>query len=60
MIGQGITEEMVEAILLRPLTRPSTSRGIRYDGFWNDRRLCVVVDPDDETVIVSAFWNREE
>ena len=59
MIGQGISEEMVESILLRPLSTPSTSRGVRYDGIWEGQRLCVVVDANDEALIVSAFWYRE-
>ena len=40
---QGITQAMVEAVLLDQRWTPATSRNKRYDAMIGDRRLCVVV-----------------
>ena len=59
MIAQGISEAMVEAILLNPQWTPPTTRGVRYDSVIDGRRVCVVVDAGDETSVVTAFLYRE-
>ena len=60
MIAQAISESMVESVLLAAQWAPSTSRGIRYDGVIDGRRIGVVVDADDEALVVTTFWYREE
>ncbi len=61
MIQQGISEAMVEAVLLSPSWTPQRhSQNIRYDALVDGVRLAVVVAPRDETIIVSVFWIDRE
>lgn len=58
---QGITQAMVEAVLLDPQWTPATSRNTRYDAMVGDRRLCVIVAEEHSIpVVVTAFWYIEE
>ncbi len=60
MIEQGITEGMVESVLLQPQWTPAVFSGIRYDGMVGERRLGVVVAGRDEQLVVTAFWVWDE
>jgi hypothetical protein len=44
MLEKRISEEMVEGVLSAPRWTPATTRGIRYGGVVDGRRLAVVID----------------
>lgn len=61
MIARGITEQMVEAVLLSPQWMPATTRNTRYDAVVGGRRVGVVLaEEHDPAVVVTVMWADEE
>jgi hypothetical protein len=57
MIARGITEQMVEAVLLSPQWMPATTRSTRDDAIVGGRRVGVVVaEQHDPPVVVTVMW----
>lgn len=54
---RGITEEMIDDVLKRPLGSPDPGNNgnLVYVGAVAGRYLCVVVSPDHGT-LVSSYW----
>ena len=57
LIERGITEEMLDTVLMNPRWMPSVGRNTCYDGVVDGRRLRVVLAEEHAVpVLVTAHW----